>query len=152
MATKASQQEFLATCIECIDVDVDKNVKYVRELKTLKRTDFWDVFKWLAGAYKSEGSHTDHLQKSLLIQDEKVKWLDFGCTPDPVNLQPHAGYVWLKSGYSEAIPWRKVRLTKQRNVDLTTDGLWAMPLYKSWVLVKEVAGLGKIDEICPCPH
>ena len=34
----------------------------------------------------------------------------------------------LISGYSEAIPWRKVRLTKQRNVDLTTDGLWAMPL------------------------
>ena len=66
-----------------------------------------------AGAYKSSGSHTDYLQKPVLIRDEKVKWLDFGSTPDPVNLQPHAGYVWLKSGYSEAIPWRKVRLTKQ---------------------------------------
>ena len=53
-----------------------------------------------------------------------------------MNLQPHPGYVWLKSGYSEAIPWRKVGLTKQRNVDLTTDGLWAMPLNKGWVPVK----------------
>ena len=66
----------------------------------------------------------------------KVKWVDFISTSDPVNLQPHPGYVWLKSGYSEAIPWRKVRLTKQRNVDLTTDGLWAMPLNEGWVPVK----------------
>ena len=35
-----------------------------------------------------------------------------------------------------AIEWRKVRLTKQRNVDLTTDGLWAMPLNSGWVPVK----------------
>ena len=69
-------------------------------------------------------------------RDEKVKWLDFGSTPDPVNLQLHPGYVWLKSGYSEAIPWRKVGLLKQRNVDLTTDGLWAMPLNEGWVPVK----------------
>ena len=41
-----------------------------------------------------------------------------------------------KSGYSETIAWRKVRLTKQRNVDLTTDGLWAMPLNTGWVPVK----------------
>ena len=33
--------------------------------------------------------------------------------------------VRVKSGYSETIAWRKVQLTKQRNVDLTTDGLWA---------------------------
>ena len=46
------------------------------------------------------------------------------------------GYVWLKSGYSEAIPWRKLGLIKQRNVDLATDGLWAMPLNKGWVPVK----------------
>ena len=46
------------------------------------------------------------------------------------------GYVWLKSGYSETIPWRKVGLIKQRNVDLTTDGLWAMPLNEGWVPVK----------------
>ena len=99
-------------------------------------TDFWDLFKWLAGAYKSSGCHTDRLQEAVLIRDEKFKWLDFGSTPDPVNLQPHAGYVWLKSGYSEAIPWRKVRLTKQRNVNLTTTGLWAMPFNEGWVLVK----------------
>ena len=55
------------------------------------------------------------------------KWLGFGTTPDPKNLQPHPGFVWVKSGYSETIVWRKVQLTKQRNVDLTTDGLWAMP-------------------------
>ena len=59
-----------------------------------------------------------------------------GSTPDPVNLQPHPGYVWLKSGYSEAIPWPKVGLLKQRNVDLTTNGLWAMPLNEGWVPVK----------------
>ena len=29
---------------------------------------------------------------------------------------------------SEAMPCHKVQLTKQRNLDLTTDGLWAMPL------------------------
>ena len=29
-----------------------------------------------------------------------------------------------------------VQLTKQRNVDLTTDGLWAMPLNTGWMLVK----------------
>ena len=57
-------------------------------------------------------------------------------TPDPQNLQPHPGFVWVKSGYSEAIAWRKVWLTKQRNVDLTTDGLWAMPLNTGWVPVK----------------
>ena len=49
---------------------------------------------------------------------------------------PHPGYVRLKSGYSETIPWRKVGLIKQRNVDLTTDGLWAMPLNEGWVPVK----------------
>ena len=40
------------------------------------------------------------------------------------------GFVWVKCGYVEAIAWHKVRPTKQRNVDLTTDGLWAMPLNK----------------------
>ena len=40
------------------------------------------------------------------------------------------------TGYSETIARRKVRLTKQRNVDLTTDGLWAMPLNTGWVPVK----------------
>ena len=29
------------------------------------------------------------------------------------------------------------RWSKQRDVDLTTDGLWAMPLYTGWVPVKE---------------
>eukprot|EP00670_Eutreptiella_braarudii_P025763 CAMPEP_0174378436 /NCGR_PEP_ID=MMETSP0811_2-20130205/122042_1 /TAXON_ID=73025 ORGANISM="Eutreptiella gymnastica-like, Strain CCMP1594" /NCGR_SAMPLE_ID=MMETSP0811_2 /ASSEMBLY_ACC=CAM_ASM_000667 /LENGTH=70 /DNA_ID=CAMNT_0015530655 /DNA_START=1665 /DNA_END=1874 /DNA_ORIENTATION=+ len=58
-------------------------------------------------------------------QDNETKWLDFGQTPDPENLQPDPGFVWVKSGYSMSIAWRKVQLTKQRNVDLTTDGLWA---------------------------
>ena len=73
----------------------------------------------------------------LLIRDDKIQWLDFGTAPDPANLQPHPGFVWVKSGYSEAIAWRKVRLTKQRNVDLTTThSLWAMPLNTGWVPVK----------------
>ena len=54
----------------------------------------------------------------------------------PENLQPHLGFVWVKSGYSATIAWRKVRLTKQRNVDLTTDSLWARPLNTGWVPVK----------------
>ena len=62
--------------------------------------------------------------------------LRFGATPDPENMQAHPGFVWVKSGYSESIAWRKVRLTKQRNVDLTTHGLWAMPLNTGWVPVK----------------
>ena len=53
-----------------------------------------------------------------------------------VRKRARSGGVWVKSGYSEAIPWRKVQLTKQRNVDLTTDGLWAMPLNTGWVPVK----------------
>ena len=52
----------------------------------------------------------------VLIRDEKIKWLGFGMAPDPQNLQPHPGFVWVKSGYSKAIAWRKVQLTKQRNV------------------------------------
>ena len=75
-------------------------------------------------------------QKPVLIKDDKIKWLDFGQTPDPENLEPHPGFVWVKSGYSEAIAWRRVQLTKQRNVDLTTDGLWAMPLNTGWVPIK----------------
>ena len=64
-------------------------------------------------------------------------WLDFGTTPDPENLQPDCGFVWVKSSCSEAIAWRKVWLTKQQNVDLTTNGLWAMPLNTGWAPVKE---------------
>ena len=110
--------------------------RFVRKHRILKRNDFWDVSKWLGGAYKSSSSHVDHLQKPVLIRDDKIKWLDFGATPDPENMQAHPGFVWVKSGYSESIAWRKVRLTKQRNVDLTTDGLWAMPLNTGWVPAK----------------
>ena len=108
----------------------------VRKLRILKRNDFWNVSKWLGGAYKSSASHLDQQQTPVLIRDDKIKWLDFGTTPDPENLQPHPDFVWVKSGYSETIAWRKVQLTKQRNVDLTTDGLWAMPLNMGWVPVK----------------
>ena len=79
--------------------------------------------------------HTNSLHGLLLpvlIRDDKIKWLDFGMTPDPENLQPHPSFVWVKSGYSETIAWQKVQLTKQQNVDLTTDGLWAMPLNTGW--------------------
>ena len=65
-----------------------------------------------------------------------MKWLDFGSNPDEGNISPHLGFVWVKAGYRETIPWRKVRLTKQQNVDLTTDGLWGMPLNTGWVPVK----------------
>ena len=80
--------------------------------------------------------HLDQHKKPVLIRDHKIKWLDFGTTPDEGSLSPHPGFTWMKAGYSESIEWRKVRLTKQRNVDLTTDGLWAMPLNSGWVPVK----------------
>ena len=58
---------------------------------------------------------------------------------------------WVKSVYSEAIAWRKVRLTKQRNVDLTTDGLCAMPLNTGWVPVKarRLQDWGKLKKYVP---
>ena len=68
---------------------------------------------------------------------------------DPENLHAHPGFVWVKSGYSETIAWRKVRLTKQSNVDLTTDRLWAMPLNTGWASQgTQAAGLGKTEKIC----
>ena len=87
--------------------------QFVRKLRILKHNDLWGVSKWLAGAYRSSGSHLDHQRKPILIRDEKIKWLDFGKTPDPENLEAHPSFVWVKSGYSEAIPWSKVQLTKQ---------------------------------------
>ena len=80
---------------------------------------FWDVSRQLAGAYASSSNHLDQHQQPLLIRDHKMKWLNFGSTPDEGNLSPHPGFVWMKAGYSESILWCKVRLTKQRNVDLT---------------------------------
>ena len=50
--------------------------RFLRKLRILKRNDFWDVSKWLAGPYKSSASHQDHLQKPVLIRDDKIKWLD----------------------------------------------------------------------------
>ena len=110
--------------------------RFVRKLRILTRNNFWDVSRWLAGAYASSSDHLDRHKNPVLIRDHKVKWLDFGTTPDEGNLSPHPGFAWMKAGYSESIEWRKVRLTKQRNVDLTTDGLWAMPLNSGWVPVK----------------
>ena len=94
------------------------------------------LFRWLAGAYALSSDHLDQHKKPVLIRDHKMKWLDFGTTPDDGNLSPHPGFVWMKAGYSESIEWRKVRLTKQQNVDPTTGGLWAMLLNSGWVPVK----------------
>ena len=119
-----------------------------------------DVSKWLAGAYKSSGNHLDHQRQPVLIRDDRIKWLDFGQTPDPENLEAHPGFVWVKSGYSEAIARRTVQLTKQRNVDLTTDGLWAMPLntgsvpvkacrLQDWEKLKKYVPNHKQGDVCP---
>ena len=48
--------------------------------------------------------NSPHVLLLPLMHRKSHWWLDFGSTPDPVNLQPHAGCVWLKSGYDEAIP------------------------------------------------
>ena len=100
------------------------------------------AFVLLAGAYAWSSEHLDEDKKPVLIRDPQMKRLGFGTTPDEGNLSPNSGFVWMKAGYSESIEWRKVRLTKQRNVDLTTDGLWAMPLNSGWVPVKSCM-LGK---------
>ena len=110
--------------------------RFVKKLRILTRNNFWDVSRWLAGAYASLSDHLDQHKKPVLIRDHKMKWLDFGTTPDEGNLSPHPGFVWMKAGYSESIEWHKVRLTKQRNVDLRADGLWAMSLNSGWVPVK----------------
>ena len=102
----------------------------------LRFLSFVDVACVVCCLILSTGSHHVHQRKPVLIRDKKIKWLDFGKTPDPENPEADPGFVWVKSGDSEAIPWRKVQLTKQRNVDLTTDGLWAMPLNIGWVPVK----------------
>ena len=65
-------------------------------------------------------------------------------TTNPENLEAHPGFVWVKSGYSEAIPWRKVQLTKQRNVDLTTDGL-----LQDWEKLKKYVPNHKHGDVCP---
>ena len=96
----------------------------------------WVCKRARSGGVKWVQVSQDHQEKPVLIRDDKIRWLDLGKTPDPENLETHPGFAWMKSGYSEAIAWRKVRLTKQRNVDLTTDGLWAMPLNTGWVPVK----------------
>ena len=44
------------------------------------------------GAYTSSGSHLDHQRKPVFIRDEKIKWLDFGKTPNPENLEAHPGF------------------------------------------------------------
>ena len=81
-------------------------------------------------------------------------------TPVTQSLQPHLGFVWVKSGYNETIALRKVRLTKQRNVHLTTDGLWAMPLntrrmpvkarrLQDWEKLKKYVPIHKQGDVCP---
>ena len=42
----------------------------------------------------------------------------------------------ISAGSSATPDAHKVQLTKQRNVDVTTDGLWAMPLNTGWMPVK----------------
>ena len=84
------------------------------------------------------GAHPDQNEQPVLIRDKKVKWSDFGATPmgaSPALVSYH-GEVWLKSGYAETMLWRRVRLTKVKQIDLTTDGLWAMPLHTGWVAAK----------------
>ena len=66
-----------------IQLVVQNKQRFVRKLRILKCTDFWNIDKWLAGAYKSSGSHTDHEQSPVLVRDEKIKLPDFGSTPDP---------------------------------------------------------------------
>ena len=78
--------------------------RFVQKLCILKRTDFWGVEMARRGLVFSQRSGPPaETCVDQLIRDDKIKWLDFGMTPDPENLQPHSGFVWVKSGYSETI-------------------------------------------------
>ena len=63
--------------------------QFVRKLRILTRNHFWDVSRWLAGTYESASDHLDQHKKPVLIRGHKIKWLDFGTTPDEGNLSPH---------------------------------------------------------------
>ena len=78
---------------------------------------------WGGGGYATTTSHETQHKKPVLISDEKIKWLDFGCISEGSNPDHILGSVWVKCGYGDSIPWQHVRLSKQRNIDLTTYGL-----------------------------
>ena len=95
--------------------------RFVRKLRILTRNNFWDVSRWLAGAYASSSDHLDQHKKPVLIRDHKIKWLDFGTTPDEGNLSPHPGLVWMKAGYSESIEWRIISECEMFSACLCAD-------------------------------
>ena len=68
-----------------------------------------------------------------------MKWLDFGSSRDEGSVSPDPGFVWIQAGYTEAIPWRKVRPTKQRNV----AGL------AKWQKLKKYVPNNKHGDACP---
>ena len=57
----------------------------------------------------------------------------------------------MKARCAHTIPWRRVRLTKVRQIDLTTDGVWAMPLHTGWVAVKacRLQDFGNLQKYIP---
>ena len=127
--------------------------RFVRKLHIMRTKDFWGISSWLGGGYATTPTHMDHTKQAVLIRDHKIKWLDFGITPTPTNPdpEPHHGHVWMKSGYAESIPWRKVRLAKQRRVFKTADSLWSTPLHTGWVAVKagKLEGFNKLKQYIP---
>ena len=46
--------------------------------------------------FLSTGCYHVCIQIDTMGRDDKIKWLDFGTTPDPENLQPHPGFVKVK--------------------------------------------------------
>ena len=67
---------------------VQNKQRFVTKLLILKRNDFWNESKWLGGAYNTSTNHLDQQQTPVLIGDSKIKWLDFGTTPDPGTYSP----------------------------------------------------------------
>ena len=61
------------------------------------------------------------MTRNILTRDVRVKWMDFGPTlPSNLNApnvptNPHPSWVWLKSAYSESVPWHRVRVVRIRN-------------------------------------
>ena len=70
---------------------------------------------------------------------------NLGAGYSPEVLQPYPGFVWVKSGYSEAIAWRKVWMT---NIEIWTSQLPACGPCLSTRGGTQAAGLGKVEEIC----
>ena len=85
---------------------------------------------------KTQFLHYFNISRVVVESVAKTKAAAAMSTPLSPMKSPRKQAVSNTTRSSPISPWHKVGLIKQRNVDLTTDGLWAMPLNEGWVPVK----------------